>query len=129
MELILTFILIALGLAVLLAGIWTLLTKRAVMKGAKLHPAVFTGYELKEVGNKKSYTYGVYIPELRKNLTTVYGSYRKDKRKMPEHIEVYYNDRVERYCCIKGVYDAEWTFLTCLGVCVVLAMVGILLYM
>ena len=49
MELILTFILIALGLAVLLAGIWTLLTKRAVMKGAKLYPAVFTGYELKSL--------------------------------------------------------------------------------
>lgn len=129
MKVIMTFLLIAMGLAVLLAGVWTMLTKRAVMKGAKLYSAVFTGYELKETGRKKSYYYGVYIPELRKNLITVYSSYRKDKKKMPERIEAYYNDRVERYCCIKGVHDAEWTFLTCLGICVVLAMVGILLYL
>lgn len=123
-----TFALIALGLGILAAGIWTLLTKHAVMKGAKLYPAVFTGYQLTQAGSKKSYTYGVYIPELQKNLTTVYTSYRKDKKQMPNQIEVYYNQQVARYCCIKGVHDAEWIFLTCLGVCVVLTMVGILFY-
>lgn len=128
MRVILIFVLIALGLGVLAAGVWTILIKHAVMKEARLYRAVFTGYQLTQDGNKKSYTYGVYIPELQKNLTTVYSSYHKDKKQMPEQIEVYYNPKVTRYCCIKGIHDAEWTFLTCLGVCAVLTMVGILFY-
>ena len=120
---------LVLGIAALLilaTGIWQVLCKRAIIQGAEVYSAEFTGYEQRVTGRKKLFYYGFYIPKLQKRVLSVHPAFHGERKELPTNVEVYYNSRVEKYCCLKGNFDSEKILGVCVMACLALTIAIIL---